>query len=230
MCDALAFLLDPPPSPADVQFAYAGWRALPRGDGPPGALHREAFLVEEQLPQAAHAHRRGRQADDAPRAGRAHHRAACLISASSRRRANLPLPGGDGPREVDDPLWWRHGSLVGRVRELMRERPAFANPICPHRPFLVAELVHALREEGAVTFADVMLRRLVDPRGPCLEPACLRAAFRWFDEYRTWPGETDVDKACAALRAEVAEMTGDLDTWRAAAQAPSATPPEGAAP
>jgi glycerol-3-phosphate dehydrogenase len=126
-----------------------------------------------------------------------------------------PLPGGEGPREVTEPLWWRHGSRFALVRQLARDEPAWAAPLCPHRPFLAAELVHALRHEGAVTFADVMMRRLVHALGPCREPECLRAAQALFGRERRWPVDGDAERALAALAAEVDVLCGDLAPWRA---------------
>jgi len=117
------------------------------------------------------------------------------------------LPGGDGPREVTDPLWWRHGSRVALVRELIREDPAWGVPLCPHRPFLAAELVQALRHDGAVTLADAMLRRLVHEQGPCRDPACLRTAHALFLRERRLAVDDDVEMATAALHAETGEWS-----------------------
>ncbi|MCK5942906.1 MAG: glycerol-3-phosphate dehydrogenase/oxidase, partial [Planctomycetes bacterium] len=49
LCEALGYLLEPAPTRADLQFAYAGWRALPNAKGPPGALNREGFVVSERI-------------------------------------------------------------------------------------------------------------------------------------------------------------------------------------
>ena len=84
------------------------------------------------------------------------------------------LPGGDGPRDIGDPLWWRHGSRAHDVRSLGAGDRGALEPVCPHRPFVSAEVAFALQSEGAVTFEDVALRRLVDARGPCSEDPCLR--------------------------------------------------------
>jgi glycerol-3-phosphate dehydrogenase len=89
-----------------------------------------------------------------------------------------------------------------------------SQPLCGHRPFLVAELVHALQHLGAVTFSDVMLRRLVHVLGPCLEDACLRRAHQWFMRERRHLVDDEPALAVAALQAEVREMTGDLEAWR----------------
>lgn len=215
LLQALGFLLDPAPTREHVQFAYAGWRALPRRSGPPGALHREAFVVDERLP-AGHLHTvvGGKLTTHRSLAERIVERLFGFRSPSPTRTA--ALPGGDGPREVDDPLWWRHGSRVGLIRSLCREEPAWAEPLCPHRPFLAAELVHALRHDGAVTFADVMLRRLWHSCGPCREPGCLRRAHRLFLEVRLLPVDDDAELALGELRAELRAVTGALSAWQQA--------------
>jgi len=213
---ALGSLLEPPPERADVQFAYAGWRALPRGKGPPGGLNREAFTVTEPLPHGElHTVVGGKLTTHRSFAERTIARLFSLRDPSPTRA--LALPGGDGPREVDDPLWWRYGSRVGRLRALLAEQPEWRRPLCRHRPFLLVELVHALRDEGAVTFADVMLRRLVDPRGPCREPHCLQRAYAAFVEHRRFVVEGAADEAIADLQRECDELCGALATWRAAA-------------
>lgn len=207
---AMAHLFEVPPSRADVRFCYAGWRALPTGQGPPGALHREAFLVREAISGAAlHTIVGGKLTTHRSFAERVTAAVTGDLTPSPTR--TRPLPGGDGPREVADPLWWRHGSRVQRVRDLCRERPEWRAPLCPHRPFLAAELVLALRDEGAATFADALLRRLVHTAGPCREPACLRAAHTLFLQERRWPVDDDPDLAIAALHDELQQLCGALE-------------------
>lgn len=206
---ALGFLLDPAPTRADVRFAYAGWRSLPRGKGPPGALHREAFVVDEALPTGRlHTIVGGKLTTHRSFAERLVQQVFGCRGASPTR--TLPLPGGEGPREVAEPLWWRHGSRIALLRQIVHERAELAAPLCPHRPFVVAELVHALRDDFAVTFADVMLRRLVHGQGPCLDGGCLQRAYEWFRHERPWPVDDDADRVIAALRDEVAVLRGDL--------------------
>lgn len=210
----LDFLMEPAPKAADVRFAYAGWRSLPAGKGPPGALNREAFVVDEDIAAGRlHTIVGGKLTTHRSLAERVVARIFDLHDASPTR--TRPLPGGGGPREVTDPLWWRHGSRVVLVRDILDEEPAWRQPLCAHRPFLAAELVHALRHDGAVTFADAMLRRLVHSQGPCLEDACLQAAHALFVRERRWPVDADPTQARAELRLEVAAMTGDLDVLRA---------------
>jgi glycerol-3-phosphate dehydrogenase len=122
----------------------------------------------------------------------------------------LPLPGGAGPREVLDPLWQRHGSDAGAVRRLAREVEHGLEPLCPHRPFLRVEAVHAVRELGAVTLGDLLLRRLVHTQGPCLQESCLRGAHEVLLRERRWPADQDRAAAIAALRAEVTHLCGAI--------------------
>lgn len=213
MTEALGYLLDPAPKRSELLHAYSGWRALPRVDGPPGALHREGFVVREQAPNGAVCSIVGGKLTTHRSFAERTVARIFEIDGPSRTRTT-PLPGGDGPREVDDPLWWRHGSRVQLLRALLVENREFAAPLCVHRPFVVAELVHALRNEGAVTFADAMMRRLVHVRGPCLEDACLRTAHRWYARERLWPSADDDEAdALLALRSEARAVTGDLAAW-----------------
>ena len=210
---ALAYVLEPAPAPDAIRFAYAGWRALPRVAGPTGALHREAFLVAEAMPGGTmHTVIGGKLTTHRSFAERAILQLFAIHEPSPTR--TLALPGGDGPREVDDALWWRHGSRLRQVRAVPGDAKELSQPLCGHRPFLVAELVHALQHLGAVTFSDLMLRRLVHVLGPCLEDACLRRAHQWFMRERRHLVDDEPALAVAALQAEVREMTGDLEAWR----------------
>lgn len=206
---ALGFLLDPPPAASELRFAYAGWRSLPRGAGPPGALNREAFVAAEVVACGTlHTVVGGKLTTHRSFAERVIHGIFGFRDASPTR--TVALPGGDGPREVTDPLWWRHGGRVRLVRALAADEPAWAEALCPHRPFLAAELVHALRHDGAVTFADAMIRRLVHSQGPCRERACLLRAHAIFLRERLWPVDCDPERAVAAVQREVAELCGSL--------------------
>lgn len=217
LAEALTHLLDPPPARADLQFAYAGWRALPNAAGPAGRLGREASVVSERCAAGAvHTVVGGKLTTHRALAERA---VAVLfgLPRQSPTRA-LPLPGGGGLPEPLEPLWWRHGSRAALVQAVLSEDPAWQAPLCPHRPFLVAEAVAALRHDGPVTLADLLLRRLAFDLGPCLQPECLAAAHRIYLQHRRWPGDDVPEAAAARVRAEVAGRIGDLLTWRGAPQ------------
>ena len=49
-------------------------------------------------------------------------------------------------------------------------------PICPHSQHIVAEAVHAYRQECAVTLGDVLLRRVPVALGRCWSETCSREA------------------------------------------------------
>ncbi|MCA8974416.1 MAG: glycerol-3-phosphate dehydrogenase/oxidase [Planctomycetes bacterium] len=211
--EALQFLLDPVPGRGRIGLAYAGWRSLPATKGPPGAINREAFIVTEAVACGElHTVVGGKLTTHRAFAERTVARLFGFTGVSPTR--SLPLPGGDGPSDVSDPLWWRYGSRSAAVHRLLRDEPALAGPLCPHRPFLRAEAVHALRHEGAVTFTDLMLRRLVHGQGPCLDEGCLLAAHELFRRERVVDHDSDLDTAVAWLLREVAIQCGDLTHWR----------------
>lgn len=218
--EALGYVLEQKPEPSDVKFAYAGWRALPRGKGPPGSLNREAFVVAEQVPGGElHTVVGGKLTTHRSFAERTIAKVFGTVGPSPTR--TQALPGGAGPREVDDPLWWRHGSRVGQIRSLVVDDMQMAEQLCMHRPFVIGELVHALRNLAAVTFADLMLRRLVHVLGPCLKDGCLRRAHSWFVRERQWPVDDDCDVAVASVRDGARAVSGDLDAWRKASSSES---------
>ncbi len=176
LLQALGQLLEEPPDRAAIRYAYSGWRSLPAGRGSAGALNREAFSVaEESAAGTVHTLVGGKLTTHRAFAERTVARLFALSGNSPTR--DEPLPGGAGAREVDAPLWWRFGSRHGAVAALADGRPELQQPLCPHRDLQRVELVHAVRVQGARTFADVVLRRLVHDQGPCLEPSCLRALF-----------------------------------------------------
>ena len=199
LIDALGWLLESPPKRADLRFGYSGWRALPTGRGPAGGLNREAFLVAE--PSAAgpvHTAVGGKLTTHRAFAERSIDRLLDRRDRSPSRE--MFLPGGEGPQDVSDPLWWRHGSRAARIRALATTRPELLEPICEHRPFLAAEAVFAIREQGVVTFADLVGRRLFHSQGPCGEAACLERAFALFHEHVDGVGS--VDRAAEFARVE----------------------------
>ena len=209
LLQALGFLLDPPPDRGAVRFGYAGWRSLPCGKGPPGPLNREAFVVAEPCRGAVlHTIVGGKLTTHRALAERVVGGIFAIAEPSPTR--SQVLPGGDGPRDVTDPLWWRHGSRARLVHALIARDPALARPLCPHRPFLAAELVMAMQHDGAVTFADAMLRRLVHSLGPCLQLDCLLAALALYHRGNEARVDGDPAAVVAALQDEVATMRGDV--------------------
>jgi len=205
LLDALAYLMEPAPRREDVLFAYAGWRALPRARGPAGALNREAHLITEAASgMPVHTIVGGKLTTHRALAERVANE--LLGRGPSPTRTRAPR-AGQGPHEPADPLWRRHGAAAALVRSYARD-PGQDRAIGPERPFLHGEAVHALRDRGAVTFADLALRRLFHTAGPCLDDAWLRPLYSTYLEHRRWGGAEDYAAAVADLRAEVAAMTG----------------------
>ncbi len=204
---ALEYLLEDPPARADVRHAYVGWRALPLGKGPAGAMNREAYMVHEQCAAGdLHTVVGGKLTTHRSFAERA-------VNALLGRRDPSPsreihLPGGAGPREVGDPLWWRHGSQAPGIRALGKEDADWLQPICPHRDLLRVEAVHAIRNQAAMTFTDLMLRRLFHSQGPCLQDDCMDAMHALFASQLA--SATPAAQAKAELRAEVQALRGEL--------------------
>lgn len=221
---ALGFLLDPAPQRHDFLHAYAGWRALPNRKGPPGALHREAFLVTEAAPHGPlHSLVGGKLTTHRALAERTI--AALFGRQGPSPTRTLPLPGGAGPREVADPLWWRHGARRELLWAIEAAEPDAAAALCPHRPFRRSEAIAAIRHDGVVYLADLLLRRLAHSQGPCLETACLAASHRLLLRERRWPVDGDAERAIALLRAEVAVLRGKLPVWQAQSAVEPQAPP-----
>lgn len=185
--NALAWLLDPAPRRDAFVRAFLGWRSLPARKGPAGGLNREAHWISESCAAGTlHTIVGGKLTTHRALGERAVTALLGLGGATATR--DRALPGGAGPREVLDPLWWRHGSELVAVRALAVGRPELLEAICPHRPLLRAEAVHAIRALGAATFEDLVERRLLHIQGPCQEAPC-RAALRalWDDERAALP-------------------------------------------
>ncbi len=209
MLDALAHMLESPPTRDDVRFAYAGWRALPAGRGPSGALNREAFVVPEPAAHDActvHSVVGGKLTTHRSLAERAVNEVLGIRDASPSRA--LALPGGDGPREVGDPLWWRHGSRARNVRALAAGQPALFERIAPDRDLWRVEAIYALRTQGAVTFADLMIRRLFHSLGPSIDEASLREMHELYLRERTVEIDRDFDEDRELLFDELARLSG----------------------
>ncbi len=213
---AAAQLLARPPGRGDVLSAYCGWRSLPAGTGPAGQLNREAYLVEERSAAGpVHSVVGGKLTTHRAFAERGVGQLLGVTGASPTRTA--PLPGGAGPREPEDPLWWRYGCEAAAVRALAHGSPELLQPCCPHREVLGVEVVWGVRRLGAVQFSDLLLRRLFDVRGPCLVPECLAAMHALF------AAEGDLT-AAAGYDADVAALRAELDAQLGAVAAPSCTP------
>jgi glycerol-3-phosphate dehydrogenase len=61
-----------------------------------------------------------------------------------------------------------YGSRFTEVLDLLNQNPRGAQRICPHSPDILAQVQHAVENEGALTAEDFLLRRSALGLGPCL--------------------------------------------------------------
>ena len=65
----------------------------------------------------------------------------------------------DLPEETVVHLLRRHGDRAAAVVKLIETDPTLGERLSPDAPYLRAEVVTAVRDEGALTIADVLVRR-----------------------------------------------------------------------
>ena len=87
------------------------------------------------------------------------------------RSAQLPLPGAPTvsaeelaresglSTETAAHLGALYGSRCSQILKIVRGDPGEARPICPHSLDILAQIRHAVEEEGTLTIADFLLRR-----------------------------------------------------------------------
>ena len=80
--------------------------------------------------------------------------------------------------------------------------PELGEPLCPHGPDIIAQAVHAVRDEGARTVADVLLRRTPCGWNRCRGLDAAPAVARMLAAELGWDECAEAD-AVAAYRAEV---------------------------
>jgi glycerol-3-phosphate dehydrogenase len=123
------------------------------------------------------------------------------VKVRSCTTADTPLPGGEGaqdqvlrelagfsavPAASRLHLYAVYGSRALHVAALTRDTPALAEVICTISGALGAEVVFAVREEFAVTLADILLRRSMVGLGPDLGRAAVPAALRVAKRHLGW--------------------------------------------
>jgi glycerol-3-phosphate dehydrogenase len=72
------------------------------------------------------------------------------------------------------------------IAELAKSDERARAPLCPHSVHLVAEAVHALRAETAVSLADVLLRRVPVALAGCWSDECSRFAAERIGSLVSW--------------------------------------------
>ena len=169
-------VLDRQLSIEDVEGVYAGLRPLLAGeDEETSALSREHAVVEPMLGLLLVAG--GKFTTYRIMARDAVDRAARRLHGVPRSRTeDVLLLGADGyraawharsqiahragiPTGVVEHLLDRYGTMTGQVLAIAAEKPAFAEPVAGAPEYLAAEVVYAVRAEGALHADDVLTRR-----------------------------------------------------------------------
>ena len=161
-----------PLTAADVASSFAGLRALLLNDhagASPSAVSREETILESASGLVTLAggklttHREIAQKVVDKVAARLDRRAAkCPTLETSLPGAR---PDGDPaelnalPVDARELLSTRYGTRAVRVARLIREHPDLGKPLSDRCPALGAEVIHAIREELALTVADFLVRR-----------------------------------------------------------------------
>ena len=81
------------------------------------------------------------------------------------------------------------GKQALHVARMARSSVELRTPICPHSQHIVAEAVRAYVNEGAITLADALLRRVPVALGPCWSEICSREAASRIGAVMGWNDE-----------------------------------------
>lgn len=207
-----------------VNYTYAGVRALVREDGVKegdvsrkhgiydhlrkdgiagmvsvvgGKITGYRLIAEEladHVTRTLGTHARGTTADTPlPGAG------ADLGAIASRAAALGVAPSGA------EHLAALYGARAEAVLDLVGSDRSLAATLCAHSRDIAAQLVHAVREEWAITLGDVLLRRITLGLGPCQGLHCLDEVARIVGEALGWSDTERRDQAAAYVQ-ELAPM------------------------
>ncbi len=128
-----------------------------------------------------------------------------------------PLVGGGEPPQADpelsrtlgrplcDHLAGRYGSDWDAVAQLVVSRDGYADRVVGDLPYVRGEMVHALREEGALTLEDLFVRRTdifhkaADQGLECLDEVAELASVQLGWDAQRCEAEKDQYRACVAL-------------------------------
>lgn len=131
-----------------------------------------------------------------------------------RKIAEVAEAGGIPGESARGLVEW-YGEQSVAIATAVRTRPELREPLCPHTNHIVAEVVHAVAHEYAVTLGDALLRRVPVALGACWSQECSReasqrvaAAIGW-DEHQTASAREDFESERAAfLRKPAAAAAG----------------------
>jgi glycerol-3-phosphate dehydrogenase len=212
LTEALAYALPGQPlSQGDIWYAYAGIRPLPRvASGPEGAITRRHHIVDHTADgyggllsviggKLSTYLALGEQVTE--RLFRALRR-----TAPAGQVYHTPLVPGHwrpAPGNLEETrLWQIYGARAGEIVAAVHATPRLAQRICEHSCETIAQVQHAIRQEGAITVADILLRRTPAGWSRCqgLDAAPLVA--RLLGEHFSWDSAAQTH-AVQAYREEV---------------------------
>lgn len=160
---------------ASVNFMYSGVRPLPHVEkGPEGAITRAHIIYQHDVKTVfsvvggkltTYRHLAEQVVDKLQKI--LHHRdTACTTAdvllpgggvADDALLPSIPLLNQSGRHRLRD----LYGSRIGRLAELCRESPLYAEVIDERHEVLAAEVIMAIRDEFACTLIDLLHRRLM---------------------------------------------------------------------
>jgi glycerol-3-phosphate dehydrogenase len=120
-----------------------------------------------------------------------------------------PVKRADDSSEQGDPalssieerLSKIHGSRAGHVALAFKERPSWAERVCPDAELLTGEVLYSVREEMALKLGDVVFRRTGIGTAACPAIEVLRATARIMAGELGWTDERQREEVEEVLRA-----------------------------
>ncbi len=100
------------------------------------------------------------------------------------------------------------GRSMGIIRQV-RAHPDLKEPLCPHHPFILAEIRYAVESEMAVTLSDLLWRRLQIGHSICQGLDAAQTAAQRMGECLGWD-DAEVKRQMERYRAEVADSRSCL--------------------
>lgn len=130
--------------------------------------------------------------------------------------AEVPLPGAPAvsqekvakaakenglPVETVAHLAALYGSHLSQVLEFVQRDKRGGQPICPHCPDILAQVEHSVKEEGALTVGDFLLRRTTVGLGSCQGLDAVETVAKEMGRLLRW-SKTEQQRQVEAYRAQ----------------------------
>jgi glycerol-3-phosphate dehydrogenase len=119
---------------------------------------------------------------------------------TEKKIAEVARAGGIARESARGLVEW-YGEQSLSIATAASQRAELRETLCPHTNHMVAEAVHAMIDEYAVTLGDVLLRRVPVALGHCWSPECSRVASRRIGSAMDW-SEHQTSCAREAFEAE----------------------------